>query len=90
MSNKTISNQNIDSSQTRESINIYISIQTLEMIEDALFHFRKALPRATRKKLNRSKLYTLVLEDVLTEFNQGGKESRLNKIIFNWSQDIDS
>lgn len=90
MSSKTEQNQNVDSSQTRESINIYLSTQTVEMIEDALFHLRKTLPRETRKKLNRSKLYTLILEDVLTEFNQAGNTARLNKIIVDWSQTLTS
>jgi hypothetical protein len=86
MSNKTEQDQKSDSSQTNESINIYLSTQTVEMIEDALFHFRKMLPRENRKKLNRSKLYRLILEDVLTEFNQTGEESRLNKTVSNWNQ----
>jgi hypothetical protein len=88
MPNKVKNDSRIDSHKSREAVNIHLSIEVVDNIEEALFHFRKTLPRETRKKLNRSVLYMLILEDVLREFKTAGNEARLNKIISNWSQKI--
>jgi hypothetical protein len=88
MPNKVKNDSRIDSQKSREAVNIHLSIEVVDNIEEALFHFRKTLPRETRKKLNRSVLYMLILEDVLREFKTAGNEARLNKIISNWSQKI--
>lgn len=88
MPNKVKNDNRIDSHESREKVNIQLSIEVVDNIEEALFHFRKTLPRETRKKLNRSVLYMLILEDVLREFKTAGNKARLNRIITDWSQKI--
>lgn len=89
MMNK-LDNQNQDSevNQAKEKVNMYLSSEIVEKIDDFVFHFRKQLPREKRKKLNKSKLYELILENALTEFSANGQEGMLGEIILKWSQTI--
>lgn len=84
--------KDINFNQIRESekVNMLLPLEVIDIIEEALFHFRKILPRETRKRLNRSKLYSLILEDILIEFyeNKNGQNVRLNKIVSAWQQTI--
>jgi hypothetical protein len=88
MTKKLKQKDSLGSNKATEPVNIHLSVEIIDGIEEALFHFRKLLPRETRKRLNRSKLYMLILEDVLTEFNKNknGQEARLNQIVNNWSE----
>jgi hypothetical protein len=76
----------MDSSQTKEKINLCLSTEVMEKLEDALFHLRKNIPREKRKKLTRSKLHEIILDDILTEFSQIGQNGRLGKIISDWNE----
>lgn len=76
----------MDSSQTTEQVNLCLSTEVLEKLEDALFHLRKQIPREKRKKLTRSKLHEIILDDILTEFSKMGQNGRLGKIISDWNR----
>ncbi len=94
MTNKVKKGKDTDFNQTRESepVNILLPLEVIDFIEEALFHFRKMLPRETRKRLSRSRLYALILEDILTEFckNKNSQNVRLNKIVSAWQQTINN
>jgi hypothetical protein len=76
----------MDSNQAREKVNLYLSSEVIEKVEDTLFLLRKQLPREKRKKLTRSKLHELILDDILTEFSKMGQSGRLGKIISEWNE----
>lgn len=79
--------QQSDNELTRksESLQIHLPIEIVKKSEDVIFQLKKQLPRMLQKKLNRSKFYQLILEDILNDYPDKNN-TRLEKIIFEWSK----
>lgn len=81
-------NRKIDysSKENRETINLIISSDIIEKIEDIRFYARKNLPKDKRKKLTKSMLYNLILKKAIEDHYQNGQNSLVCKTLDEWSQ----
>ena len=83
-------NQDSEMIQAKEKVNIYLSSEIVEKIEELVFYFRKQLPPEKRKRLNKSKLYELILEHACAEFSANGQQGILGEIIQKWNKSINN
>lgn len=58
-------------------ISFYLSIDTLEKLDDVLFYARKRLPIGKRRKVTKSVLYELGLKMVIEDYHRNGEKSYL-------------
>lgn len=71
-----------NSENEKIAINFYITLDTLEKIEDFLFLVKKRLPIEKRRRLTRSVFYEIGLKIAIEDFNKRGEESSLWKAIY--------
>lgn len=62
-------------------VNFYLSIKTLENIDDLLFYVKKRLPIGKRRKLTKSIFYETCFNIVINDYNLKGEESIFWKTI---------
>ena len=67
--------------QNKENVNLRLSADISETIEDVLFYARKEMVRGKRKKITKSDLYETIFRDLISEYQTRGKESRLWKLV---------
>jgi hypothetical protein len=81
MSNKIEQQENEASlSESRMPVSLYLKIEILDKIEEILYHAKKNLPRQKRTKLNKSRLYELLLEAAIAD----------NKLVSNIVSDFEN
>lgn len=74
-----------EKNQKKEIVNVYMSRNLTEKIEDLLFNLKKQLPHDKRKKLTRSQFFELILESIILDYEINQINSPIQKIITNWS-----
>jgi hypothetical protein len=70
----------------KENVNVRMSADISEVIEDVLFFARKELPRAQQKRITKSDLYEKIFREIVDEYQARGKESRLWKCVIACTQ----
>lgn len=74
-----------DKNQKKDLVNVYISRELTEKIEDLLFNLKKQLPHNKRKKLTRSQFFELILESMVLDYENSQINSPIQKIVKKWS-----
>ncbi len=62
-------------------VSFYLSLETLEKIDDLVFYVKKQLPIGKRRKLTKSVFYETGFKILIEEYNIKGEESSLLKAI---------
>lgn len=62
-------------------VSFYLSLKTLENIDDLVFYIKKQLPIGKRRKLTKSVFYETGFKILIEEYKTKGEESALLKAI---------
>lgn len=68
----------------KEAVSFKCSIELVEQFDDFIYQSRKHLPISKRKKLNRTAFFTILLQDVLDEYEKFGNKSYLWRVLNKW------
>jgi hypothetical protein len=74
MSDKNL-NKSGDAADDKIQVNFYLSVKTVEGIDDLLFYAKKRLPIEKRRKLTKSVFYETCFSLVMADYNLKGEES---------------
>lgn len=69
----------------KETVNLSLSSEIVEKVEDIIFELRKKIPREKRKKLTRSRFFELALEAVIKDYESSGEKSVIGKMVIAYS-----
>jgi hypothetical protein len=70
--------------EEKELVTHYLDKNLVDLIADFIHETRKELPTAKRKKLNRTLVISLIMNEVMTEHSQFKDESFLARLIKKW------
>lgn len=62
-------------------VSFYLSLKTLEKVDDLIFYVKKQLPIGKRRRLTKSVFYETGFKILIEEYNNKGEESSLLKAI---------
>jgi Glu-tRNA(Gln) amidotransferase subunit E-like FAD-binding protein len=71
----------------KEIVTHYLDKSLVDLIADFIHETRKELPTAKRKKLNRTLVISLIMNEVMTEYSQFKDESFLARLIKKWKNE---
>lgn len=74
----------MEAKKEKEIINIYFDLDLVNNLDDFIHNTRKQLPVHKKKKLNRTSVITLILQEVFDEYAKFNNESFLSKLISTW------
>lgn len=74
MNDKNI-NKSSEIADDKIQVNFYLSVGTLERIDDLLFYAKKRLPIEKRRKLTKSVFYETCFGIIIDDYNLKGEES---------------
>ena len=74
MNDKNV-NKSVDRTEDKIQVNFYLSVKTLEGIDDLLFYAKKRLPIEKRRKLTKSVFYETCFILVMADYNLKGEDS---------------
>jgi uncharacterized protein YqeY len=70
--------------EEKEIVTHYLDKNLVDLIADFIHETRKELPTAKRKKLNRTLVISLIMNEVMIEYSQFKDESFLARLIKKW------
>jgi uncharacterized protein YqeY len=73
--------------EEKEIVTHYLDKSLVDLIADFIHETRKELPTAKRKKLNRTLVISLIMNEVMTEHSRFEDDSFLARLIKKWKNE---
>lgn len=81
---KNSNEKSIPSSPNREVLTFRFNTDLVEQIDEFIYQNRKQLPFKKRKKLNRTTIVGIILQDVYGDWAKFGNNSYLFRLLSKW------
>ena len=78
---------NKESAQVREVLTIYFNVDLVNQVDDFIHQNKKNLPISKRKRLSRTTIIGLVLQNAFDDYSKFGHNSELWNIFSKWLDD---